>query len=117
MGWLSCLLAPAVGAAAAQAYDRVGNRCVEGGASVVAACIKDGRNDPSVTCAAEDGGDGTYTLRWQSRQTGTFDAKVTIGHAMVRHSPMKIQIVSTRPDIDKTLLEVEGDEIERPDCA
>ena len=91
-----------------QTYDRVGNQCAEGGASIVATCMQDGKPVIFVTCSCEDLGDGSYSLLWQSKQTGLFDAKVSIANHAVRGSPMKIRIVSTRPDVDKTVLDGDG---------
>ena len=86
-----------------QTYDRVGNKCTEGGSEVVAAC-SDNKVEPQ--CA--DNGDGTYTLQWQSKQSGAFDAKVLINNCHVRGSPMKITLISTQPSLNKTEIWGEG---------
>lgn len=91
-----------------QGYDKVGNPCSEGGSRVTATCTLDGKTVDFGTFTCKDEDDGTYTLLWQSKKSGTFDAKVMINGANVRGSPMKIQLVSTRPNVDKIVLEGEG---------
>ena len=61
-----------------------------------------------VTSSCVDQGDGTYLLHWRSKGAGLIDVKVTINGQHVRGSPMKIELISTVPDLPKTILEGDG---------
>lgn len=71
-------------------------RCVEGSADV-----KVGINSTEVACASTDNGDGSYTLEWQSKISGTFKTWCTIGGAHVVGSPTQIIMLSGAPDVPK----------------
>jgi len=88
---------------AVHACDRVGNLCTRGEGNVQAACAT-----PAVTSSCVDQGDGSYTLQWQGKVSGVFDASLKINGQHVRGSPMKILLVSTRVHIPATVIEGAG---------
>ena len=55
-----------------QAADQMGNICTKGGADVKTSCGSTG-----VEAYVDDLGDGTYLMRWQSKVSGMYEAKVT----------------------------------------
>lgn len=82
--------------------DLMGNMCIKGGASVKTTCEID-----AVQAVAVDMQDGSYELQYRSKLSGTFTAKVLIGNAQVKGSPIKIKLTSTIPELSRC--EVSGD--------
>lgn len=78
-------------------FDRMGNRCTEGGAKVRCSC-----SDELVEADTMDRGDGTYDMLWQSQRRGTFEVQVTIDGEQILGSPFLIKLVSDSPDLEKT---------------
>lgn len=56
----------------------------------------------------QDNGDGTYLLTWKCKKRGRVDVKVLINGHHVRGSPMKLDFISTQPELHKTILGGEG---------
>lgn len=79
--------------------DRSGNACIKGGAQVDVSCA-----DSKVDASCTDNGDGTYQLTWRSKFStkGEVDAKVSVNGSQVIGSPMKVRLLSTRPERSKT---------------
>ena len=86
-----------------QVHDRVGNKCDQGGANVSIQC-----SAADIKSSVSDNGDGTYLLEWKSRTRGSFEAKVMIGGHAVRGSPVRIELGSTVPEVQRTLLDGQG---------
>jgi len=86
------------------ASDKMGNICREGGAVVAAAYQHDG--DRLVECKTEDKGDGSYNLQWRSKYSGTFEIHVLVDGSHVQGSPLKMRLISTIPELAKTIVNV-----------
>ena len=83
--------------------DQVGNECIAGGANVTVAC-----SNEQLTAEVLDNGDGTYTLRWASKYSGTFKTHVRIDGEDVQGSPTDVVLVSSTPDLVKSDLDGAG---------
>ena len=86
-----------------QAADQMGNICTKGGADVKTSCGSTG-----VEAYVDDLGDGTYLMRWQSKVSGMYEAKVTINNVTVVNSPCKFKLTSNSPELPKSQIEGEG---------
>lgn len=100
-------------------YDRTGNMCRAGGAKVTTGKLMSRKlqlqgqgieggiiDDLQSTCI--DNADGTYRLTWKSKKRGPVDVEVLINGQPVRGSPMRLDFVSTKPLLHKTVLSGEG---------
>ena len=89
--------------------DRSGNMCIKGGAKVEVTCPL-----VSVQTNVEDRGDGTYLLTWMSTEStlGVVTTKVEVNGAQCRNSPMRLQLLSSRPERGKTEVKSCGSEAE-----
>jgi len=83
--------------------DKMGNYCIAGGADVKLVCEAKG----PVT-KVRDNKDGTYLLEWLSMASGTFKSRVTIGGDDVIGSPITFTLISSEPDLSKSVLEGAG---------
>ena len=82
--------------------DRMGNRCVVGGAPLrVETKSKDLRTSQI------DQGDGTYALQWLGEVSGKYEINVTIDNVNVTGSPCALMLLSATPEVAKC--EVSGD--------
>jgi len=113
--------------------DKMGNPCILGGAKVEILIVEkagdpNGRTKPSkpakggsdlavgstearekaINTVVVDRGDGTYTLRWTSKFSGTFRTRVVIDGEDVVGSPTIFKLISSTPDLTKTVLTGEG---------
>jgi hypothetical protein len=111
----------------------MGNPCILGGAKVEILIVEkagdpNGRTKPSkpakggsdlavgstearekaINTVVVDRGDGTYTLRWTSKFSGTFRTRVVIDGEDVVGSPTIFKLISSTPDLTKTVLTGEG---------
>lgn len=76
--------------------DRMGNRCVVGGAPLrVETKSKELRTDHA------DNGDGTYALQWMGEVSGKYELNVTIGDVNVTGSPTMLTLLPAAPDVPK----------------
>ena len=76
--------------------DRMGNRCVVGGAPLrVETKSKELRTDHA------DNGDGTYALQWMGEVSGKYELNVTIGSVNVTGSPTMLTLLPAAPDVPK----------------
>ena len=94
-----------------EAFDLMGNACVEGGAQVTAEIIpKKGEETIAkrVRVNVHDNNDGTYALHWGSERSGTYTAAIKIFGAPVVGSPATIKLNSISPLLAKTELSGEG---------
>lgn len=82
--------------------DKMGNRCLVGGAPVQVKCTRD-----EVETSCVDKGDGTYMLHWSSKVSGTYRLHVTIGGLDVSGSPTALVMSASRPSVER--FETEGD--------
>jgi len=79
------------------ASDRMGNRCVTGGAP-----IKVDVDSPSIfESQCTDNGDGSYTLEWRGMVSGTYTTQVRIDGVHVIGSPTTVKMLSGPPDVPK----------------
>ena len=82
--------------------DRMGNRCLEGGAPIVVDVEAD-----AVQSRCIDNEDGSYTLEWKGTVSGSFKTQVRIHGAHVVGSPTIIKMHSGPPDVSQC--EISGD--------
>lgn len=85
------------------AADRMGNRCIAGGAKIVVDCGKD-----PVDTRCTDNEDGSYTLQWKGKAAGLFRTQVRIDGAHVIGSPLNIKMHAGPPDITKCVIAGSG---------
>ena len=74
--------------------DRMGNRCLIGGAKVKVSCP-----NQKLATSVDDGGDGTYTIRWKSNVAGTYTMHVSIDGAEVGGSPVPVTMFPSKPQV------------------
>ena len=82
--------------------DRMGNLCIAGGAAK--ARLQIASEDKGIESHIADHDDGTYTLRWQCKMSGTFVSRVTIDGVDCIGSPLKIILTSSHPELGKSEL-------------
>lgn len=75
--------------------DRVGNKCISGGANVDVVVP----NPSGVETDIADQGDGSYVLSWRSKASGTFKARVRIDGEDVIGSPLEVVLSSSTPEL------------------
>ena len=85
------------------AADRMGNLCTAGGAKLKVFCASE-----DVECSFDDHNDGTYTLNWLSKLSGTFTTRVTIDNLDVINSPREFTLTSSTPELTQSQLSGEG---------
>ena len=85
------------------ASDRMGNFCTAGGAKLMLLC-----DDEYVQTNVDDHEDGTYTLSWKSKLSGTFKTRITINGLDVIGSPRDFSLTSSTPDLSRSELNGEG---------
>lgn len=79
--------------------DKMGNRCITGGADVRCSCA--GQND--VFASTNDNEDGTYALVWRSNQSGLFSVHISVEGEAIGGSPFKMQLISDVPDLTRSV--------------
>ena len=78
-------------------FDQVGNPCIEGGSALTCSC------DPEdqIQTAVSDHRDGSYTITWDGKCTGTFRVGVMIDGVHLEGSPMQMTLTSATADISR----------------
>ena len=77
--------------------DRMGNRCVTGGANIMVDVDLPEKFFSQIT----DNNDGSYTLQWRGTTASEYKTQVRIDHVHVHGSPMTIKMASGPPDVPK----------------
>ena len=75
--------------------DKIGNQCVRGGAQVKMA-ISDSE---AVECVTSDNGDGSYSFKWRSQKSGSYEVAVTIDGVPVGGSPTSLTMLAANLDV------------------
>jgi len=89
-----------------KSLDKMGNQCESGGANVKCSCT--GASETLVESRVVDHKNGSYSLEWRSRVSGTFDAHILIdGHPIIG-SPTPLTFGSGLPDLAKSELTGNG---------
>ena len=86
--------------------DQVGNPCHEGGGKVTCGC-----EDPGVEGTCTDNGDGSYTVAWDGKKTGSYRVSVKIDNTHVVGSPATLTLSSSLPDL--SMCEASGQGLSR----
>jgi hypothetical protein len=81
--------------------DRMGNRCIEGGAPVNV----DAKTDMLKTSYV-DNKDGTYNIQWIGEVSGTYAIHITIDGLHVTGSPTELKLLPAKPEV--RMCEVSG---------
>ena len=76
--------------------DRMGNRCVSGGANIVVDV-----NSPDAQSQCTDLENGSYKLEWKSTRSGTYKTQVKIDGVHVIGSPTTVKMFSGPPEVPK----------------
>ena len=76
------------------AADKIGNRCVNGGANVQIHVDHEG-----VEAICTDNGDGSYGFKWRSERSGTYQVAVTINSIPVIGSPTTLTMLAANLDV------------------
>ena len=76
--------------------DKMGNGCIAGGAPIVVDVESD-----AVTSRCVDNSDGSYTLEWRGKISGSYKTQVRIDGAHVLGSPTYIKMLAGPPDVPK----------------
>ena len=83
--------------------DKMGNRCVTGGAPIIADA-----DSPDIQAQCTDNANGSYTLQWRGMVSGTYKTQVRIDGVHVIGSPTTIKMLSGPPDVSKCELAGSG---------
>lgn len=83
--------------------DKMGNMCIQGDANLKISC-----ENTDIETEVEDHKDGSYTLRWRSKYSGSFKTNVTIDGVDCVGSPTMIVLTSSTPELSKSELEGSG---------
>ena len=78
--------------------DRMGNRCVTGGAGIVVDIEHGG---DKMHAKVDDNDDGSYKLSWRGTVSGTYTTRIRIDGVHVHGSPTPIKMFSGPPDVPK----------------
>jgi hypothetical protein len=87
-----------------QARDRMGNACVQGGASVVCGCTD---AESGVISRTIDQGNGLYACEWWSVKSGNYEVFVKMDGLHVINSPAPMRLSSGTPDYSQTKVHFE----------
>jgi len=94
-------------------YDLMGNKCIQGGATVTGNLIDSRGHDSAqlnkdTNISIKDNADGSYSLHWRSDVSGTYSVAIKVFGEHVGGSPTTFKLDSVTPQLSKTELSGAG---------